>query len=629
MTSVGEMRRCVQRECLLIAVALLGFLNPLGAQPSRDRVLGASTWADAANRFVGSSEQMLADSRFRQASAKEGPYARLNRVAQDYAYAIHDRPNDPALLHRLLSDGLQPMETFTSADGTAAAVFQDLRTGKFIISFRGTTEGDDWYRNAVESGRGGQAVGTLSYAAHHAVFDKWAEKYGRDGGLTVTGHSRGGTIAQQFESFYGDKIELTATYQSPGVDAATRARYEKIPPEKRGQNVLFAATNDAVADVGGDHLGNPLVFLFSGKDMDWMGRFFGHTSYGPQPEGLLDSSGKPYRDANDGRTIEAMSYLDYKTQVRGSALLTYANAAGMALDWILGVSGQTNVESSATAAKLSRAQIEEHLRRNGMRPENSDWQKMERELAAKSTSVAATPKLPVAAPPAAAPPMRSGPPGPTARLRLRIVDQVSGQLVPSATVVGDGASTAVTGGTVELTLPANVDNALQVEADGYETHKIHGKQRPNATTDFTVQMKPLPAPPPPPPPAAAPALAPGAFTGTIMKRDPANPTTGKIYTGLTLRLDGDNITGRMLADKDQDIVLDWRWSGNYKNVVIKGQAGSQRKLLGEIHGTVMGVHIVDGLFIVNEMTPTSLIGTWNVKFQQGGEKWSGPFEVRR
>jgi hypothetical protein len=602
----------------------------LGGQPAKDRALGPSTWSAAADRLRGSSEQMLEDSRFRTAIAQEGPYARLNRVAQDYAYAIHDRPNDPALLQRLLADNLKPVESFTAGDGTAAAVFQDLKTGRHIITFRGTTTGNDWYRNAVESGRGGQSVGTLSYATHHAVFDRWVDKYGADGGLTVTGHSRGGTMAQELESYHGDKVSLTATYQSPGVDAATRQRFEKIPYEKRGANVLFAATNDAVADVGGDHLGNPQVYLFSGKDMDWPGRFFGHTSFASQPEGLLDSQGNAYRDPKDGRSIAAMSYADYKTQVRGSALLDYANVAGKAIDWFLGVGGQTSVEGGGTAAKATSAQVAEFMKRNGKRPENSDWKQLERELAAAAPASPVAPKLvPKLAPgpaPGSAPTRPSS--GPTARLRLSIVDAVSGQPLQSATVVRDGENTAVFGGMIELTLPAGVDNAMQIEADGYETHKIHGKQRAGSSTDFAVKMKPsaASAPLPSPPPAAAPV---GSYAGSIMKRDPGNPTSGKTYRGLTLRVDGDRITGKMIADKDQDIVLDWTFSGNYRNFVMKGETTSQRKLAGEIRGTVTGVYLVDGTFLVNEMTPTSMRGTWNVRFQRTGEKWSGPFEVSR
>jgi hypothetical protein len=551
----------VRRLILLLAPALVLLAVPLGAQPANDRVLGPNTWTDSVGRFRGESRQMREDSAFRKAAAREGPFARLNRIAQDYAYAIHERPNDEKLVRRLLSENLKPVESFTGKDGTGAAVFQDLKTGRYIITFRGTQVTNDNYRNAVESTKGGQTVGTLSYAEHHAIFDRWAEQYGKDGGLTVTGHSRGGAMAQIFTSFHGDKIALTGTFQSPGADQTVHRRYEKIPFEKRGQNILFVATNDAVADVGGDHLGKPAVFLFNGKDVDGTGkksadRIFGHSSFGSQPAGLLDSAGNPYRDGQDARRLVKMDYTDYKTEIRGGALIEMLKDASKALNWMLGGEATTSMDTGGTAAKVDAKTIAAFMRREGSDPQNTDWKKKVRDIPDPST----------------------------------------------------------------MPLPARTKPTASAQASTIQVATTAASAVASVAVD--------PAPPPKPAASADPAASyqPGAgrYAGTILIRQ-----KNKTYKGLTLDIAADKVTGRMLADKDQDTVLDWRFSGGWKTFRIQGNPTSQRKLSGEIQGTVMGVHIVTGSFLINTAGSNDLTGSWSVNFQSTGEKWSGPFEVHR
>ncbi|MBT9587651.1 DUF2974 domain-containing protein [bacterium] len=740
---------------LWVALVVLPCMAVEGGKGIR---LGPDHWGHKMGVFQGQGPQMLLDAQFRRATARQGPYAQLGRISQDYAYNLPNKPDDERLLRRLLSDNLIPLETYRSPDGTAGVVLKNIKTGQIIISFRGTTgdllKSEDWLRNEAEGGAG-QSTGTVSYALHHKVFDQWAERYSKEGKLVVTGHSRGGGLAQIFTSFHGDKVALTATHQAPGVDDTTHQRYAQIPVTQRGQNIAFVADNDCVSDVGGDHLGQPKVFLFNGKDTASSDHFAGHTSTGSQPEGLTDCDGNLYRNPGDGRLITTLDYFEYKSQVRGGSILNLLKAAG-------------KVREGMELSPVDPKYIQDYIRRHGRAPEDSEWSKIKMpdpEIPSAVLQVSVRDKetnqvlagaqiqapgcssstdqdglailnLPrpkgdrfsvsvscpgyqsrqgtvqirqdrARAAVALEPLLKVRLNGPTQsqtgqkgtyratvaggigpyqyrwmldgtpqdansdqvtvtwaeaggkRLAVEVKDNrgisrrkslfiqvAAGPLVaqllgPERVQLTDTSQyqVAISGGVPPYRMQWSVDgeNAnlsedstsavmnWSVVGPGQHTFQVVVTDRAGTQVQAhkTVQLE-----------AANVAVQPGAanyapvsgsYTGTLEKR--MEDKSLKSYPGLRLNFDGQKVGGVIQCDRDQGMILELRFSGEWRNFRKAGESVSRRQLAGEIRGTVNGVHPVQGQFFVTAASAGQWSGSWNLTFKSG-DQWRGRFHVQ-
>lgn len=120
---------------------------------------------------------------------------------------------------------------------------------------------------------------------------------------------------------------------------------------------------------------------------------------------------------------------------------------------------------------------------------------------------------------------------------------------------------------------------------------------------------------------------PGKFTGVIERRTEDKSVTP--YPGLSLAFDGERVAGRLQTTRDQGMLLDWRFSGGWARFIRPGESQSQRRLNGTIQGTVNGVHLVEGNFLVSEANDSQWQGSWTVTFKANGEKWKGRFRVQR
>jgi hypothetical protein len=126
---------------------------------------------------------------------------------------------------------------------------------------------------------------------------------------------------------------------------------------------------------------------------------------------------------------------------------------------------------------------------------------------------------------------------------------------------------------------------------------------------------------------AAYAPTPGRLTGVIEKR--LEDRSLRPYPGLELAFDGEKVAGRLQTTRDQGMLMDWRFSGGWAGFVRQGESQSRRRLNGTIRGTVNGVHLVEGSFVVSEASANLWQGSWNVTFKANGVQWKGRFRVQR
>ena len=110
------------------------------------------------------------------------------------AYVDHSGETPPGMIKASLGDlpsALAPITNGTAASGISASVFQDINTGAYMVSFRGTEPSDkrDIRSDAVNAfgGRDAQYLDAIAFAQQFTTI------YGSN--VTFTGHSLGGGLA--------------------------------------------------------------------------------------------------------------------------------------------------------------------------------------------------------------------------------------------------------------------------------------------------------------------------------------------------------------------------------------------------------------------------------------------------
>lgn len=255
--------------------------------------------------------------RFFRMTRNEHPLARLERIAHDYVYADGSKGyDDRQMRRRMQADDLSLIETFEDTDGTAAMVVRDERSQRYIIAFRGTD--DMVIENIANVGETVQdrPVGFLQYNKHKTIWDRWAKKYGAAGGLTVTGHSRGGGLAGLFTASHAGRISELAMFQSPGQMLEDHKRFRQSAT-KWPKATLVVAAHDMVQLAGQRHIGEPHVIVGMAEDMgedlgDYIGgKLGGHKSFILQNPWLQAWNGSLYRNPDDGLLLGQLGYDRY------------------------------------------------------------------------------------------------------------------------------------------------------------------------------------------------------------------------------------------------------------------------------------------------------------------------------
>lgn len=252
---------------------------------------------------------------FRAMTAGEHPLARMERLAHDYVYAESRKGyGDAELLRRMKADGLTLMETYQADDGTAAMVVRHDGTAppEYTLAFRGSDDRMDYALNALEVLKN-KPVGYTQYQAHRGVLAAWAERYGAGGGLTVTGHSRGGGLAALFTASHADKVDSLTMFQAPGQTLEDHKRFRQTLGDGTWpRTTLVVAASDVVQAAGQRHLGQAEVIVALSNDMA-ADTGFGHTRFLLQNAWTVGWGGKLYRTPGDGllRTV-----LDYDAYAR-------------------------------------------------------------------------------------------------------------------------------------------------------------------------------------------------------------------------------------------------------------------------------------------------------------------------
>ncbi len=310
---------------------------------------------------------------FEKTTKGEHPLARMERLAHGYAYGkgSDEGWNDKKLRRRMNVDGFNIVETMINKDdGTASMVIKDRKTGRHIIVFRGTDSPPDYISDAKETTLA--QIGQTQYAANKAIFNEWAEKYSKDGKLDVTGHSLGGGLAHIFTSVHGDKIKKVATFQAPAQEKSTIDRYNKIPVEKRPEQVvLMVAAPDPVAHVGTKHAGVTKVIAGSADDMT-----IGHTNMLLQKKGVKDWQGNPSRSSDDNLLLQEMTPEEYMRNREPNILGTH----------------DTWSEWYNKAQRMRYSQWREKIKKQGLSPAALAKIARKRQIAKKNQATPAKPK---------------------------------------------------------------------------------------------------------------------------------------------------------------------------------------------------------------------------------------------
>lgn len=294
---------------IILAAALtgLGWAGSVEARIARQTNYGA----------YPEDERMKQDrADFQKATQGEHRLARMERLAHDYAYGqgADQNWNNQKLRRRMNVDQFDIVETIMDdKDGTAAMVVHDRISNRNVIVFRGTDgllngltdPNPDAATDAAETAYA--QIGQTQYAKHAKLFNKWAEKYSKQGKLDVVGHSLGGGLAHIFTAVHGRKINSTTTFQAPAQEGWTLKRFQEIPPQERPEVTLVVAAPDPVAHVGSEHAGLTKVIVASATDMT-----IGHGNNVLQNKDLTRWTDQRYRTEGDGLQIRELSPDEYK-----------------------------------------------------------------------------------------------------------------------------------------------------------------------------------------------------------------------------------------------------------------------------------------------------------------------------
>lgn len=240
-------------------------------------------------------------------TAGEAPLARMERLAHEYAYGDAQGDwADPKLAARMKADGFSLAETIRDpADGFAALVVKDERSGRYVLALRGT---DDFGPSHVVFGTGdvwsdlGEVttrvnVGITQFEKHSAWLKGVAESYGSQGKLDVTGHSLGGGLSNLFAAYFPDAVRRVVTFQAPAVSEAICDKYiqnvDKLPPAERPQFEATVAADDAVSLAGREYFPGTVVHaVYTSDRADTF--LANHTAFLWQPTGVTKIDGTAY-----------------------------------------------------------------------------------------------------------------------------------------------------------------------------------------------------------------------------------------------------------------------------------------------------------------------------------------------
>ena len=156
-----------------------------------------------------------------------------------------------------LNSSYTVMETTSSFTSMQAMLLKNESTGKYIIAFRGTQEGGDFLTDFL-IGLTSAMTGTYAaYNLQYSAADEFVQNVLNNpdyniasSGLTLTGHSLGGILAQTIAS----KNSMEAyTFNALGTSGLTRFN------DTNGSKILnFSYTDDG--KLNGDILSNALTF---------------------------------------------------------------------------------------------------------------------------------------------------------------------------------------------------------------------------------------------------------------------------------------------------------------------------------------------------------------------------------
>lgn len=129
---------------------------------------------------------------------------------------------------------------------------------KPVIAFRGSDELSDWMRTNLDV----SGVGTSQFRTNFRLISGLIAVAG--GRVDVTGHSLGGSLAQQVAAFHSSNVRRVVTFQSPGIlpEVLQYAQNNDNPPEA----THYISRGDFADFASGQHL--PGEMYLYGQDTD-------------------------------------------------------------------------------------------------------------------------------------------------------------------------------------------------------------------------------------------------------------------------------------------------------------------------------------------------------------------------
>lgn len=202
------------------------------------------------------AEDMIENARQGEVSKFSGGFESNMENAEAIGKAIL---NDPELCSLIVGDSI-------NTEGVRASCFVD-ESGEATIAIRGT---GGYYEPWVDNFQGAYQSDTTDQKALAAFVNEQAEDYAN---ITITGHSKGGNLAQYATVVCGDKIDRCVSFDGQGFGDEFLEKYEKEIKANRGKIKSVCAEGDFV---------NILLFSIAGETVYletgtiWMDN---HSSY--------------------------------------------------------------------------------------------------------------------------------------------------------------------------------------------------------------------------------------------------------------------------------------------------------------------------------------------------------------